>query len=67
MLTAALPSLPCLGEILAKPVPDFHMEEADINQDGIIDITDVMGIVNILLGKPLLQHPHITSGTTADS
>ena len=36
----------CLG----NEVPSFYFAEADINNDGDINVTDVMGIVNIVLG-----------------
>lgn len=36
--------------ILNKDVPSFLKVAADVNKDGIIDVTDVVGIVNISLG-----------------
>jgi hypothetical protein len=37
--------------ILERPAEDFNYEAADVNRDQSIDVSDVVMVVNIILGK----------------
>ena len=46
-----------VGHILGRTADNFHVENADVNADGLVDINDVTAIVNIVLTQSFSSAP----------
>ncbi|SFP15090.1 hypothetical protein SAMN04487852_1201, partial [Prevotella sp. tf2-5] len=38
--------------IMENPTSTFDFEAADVNEDGAVNVTDIVGMVNIIMSNP---------------